>query len=65
MKFSKLLQVKSSRIKTKLNIDKCLTGKAEEKRECKNKKRIRDFKASEQGKNKLVLRWSGKEQNVN
>ena len=36
-----------------------------EKRKRKNKKRIRDFKSSEEGKNKLVLRWQGKEQNVN
>jgi len=64
MKFSKSLQVRPSRIKTKQNIDKCLTGRAEEKRERRNKKRIRDSEASEQGKNKLVLRWQGKEQNA-
>ena len=37
---------------------------AKEKRIRKGKKRIRDFKFSEQGKNKLVLRWQGREQKV-
>ena len=56
MGLSKSLRVKSSRIKTKLNIDKCLIKEAEEKRERKNGKRIRDSEASEQGKNKSYLR---------
>jgi len=42
MKFSKLLQVKPSRIKTKLNIDKCLMNEAKEKRKRKGERRLRE-----------------------
>jgi hypothetical protein len=41
MKLSKLLQVKPSRIKTKLNIDECLINEAKEKRKRKGERRIR------------------------
>ena len=47
MGLSKLLQVKPSRIKTKLDISECLINEAKEKRKRKNKKRLKDFKASE------------------
>lgn len=42
MKFSKFLQVKPSRTKTKLNIDKCLINEAKEKRKRKGERRIRE-----------------------
>ena len=35
-----------------------------EKRKRRNEKRLRDFKAGEEGKNKLILRWQGKEQDA-
>jgi len=54
MGLSKLLQVRPSRIKSKLDIDKCLMNEAREKRERKNGKRIRDFKVSEQGRKEKI-----------
>ena len=42
MKFSKLLQVKSSKIKTKLDISKCLMNEAKEKRKRKGERRLRE-----------------------
>ena len=48
MKFSKLLQIKPSRIKTKLDIDKCLINKAKEKRKRKGERRLRERRHKEE-----------------
>jgi len=42
MGLSKLLQVKPSKIKTKLDIDKCLIEEAKEKRKRKGERRLRE-----------------------
>ena len=42
MGLSKLLQVKPSKIKTKLDIDKCLIKEAKEKRKRKGERRLRE-----------------------
>jgi len=42
MGLSKLLQVRPSRIKTKLNISKCLINEAREKRKRKGERRLRE-----------------------
>ena len=42
MRLSKLLQIKPSRIKTKLDIDECLINEAKEKRKRKGERRIRE-----------------------
>ena len=42
MGLSKLLQIKPSKIKTKLNIDKCLMNEAKEKRKRKGERRLRE-----------------------
>lgn len=41
MGLSKLLRIKPSRIKTKLDIDECLINEAKEKRKRKGERRIR------------------------
>jgi len=42
MGLSKLLQIKPSKIKTKLNIDKCLMNEAKEKRKRKGERILRE-----------------------